>query len=266
MGVPGTQAPPGPLRPGRGPAQVRGPGPAAERRPRGRGGGAGGALSAVLKRRRRLPPGRSAPLLREGRRQRPREAPPGRTGLGRSHSGTVPACSRRQRDPPRCGRTRPGLPGPPADEGRSSPRRPVVSQRPPGPSRAVELQPCHQQRQRDPRETRAGEARAELEASRCAGPPSRPGPGRAHQRRAAKGRQGLGGSRRSGPLPRAPRPCGASALPRAGSLAERAPPRSRPIKRPRGRQRLSSQRGAPGPAATPPARQPREGGRRPRHR
>lgn len=100
-----------------------------------RAGGAGRALSAVLKRRSRLPPGRPAP---PGGAAAPAPGDTPRQNRGSVAAAPIPApaCSRRRRGHRGAAGPVPALPGPPEDEGRSSPGRPVVSQRSPGPCRA----------------------------------------------------------------------------------------------------------------------------------
>lgn len=228
--------------------------------PRGAGPGRRGRAGAVRGAEAAQPPPAGTPRSAgRGGGTRPGRHPQAEPGLGGSRSDPGPRLLPETAGPPRCGRTRPGAPGPTGGRGTQQPRASgsesaVAGAVPCGGG----LQLCYRQRNLGLREPRAGAARAELEDNKCTGPPSRPGPGRAYRRRAAKGRQGPGGTRRLGPLPRAPLPSSSPGLPipaaapgtgfAPGRVPERTPPRSRPVpsSRPRGRHQLSSRRGAAG--------------------
>lgn len=127
-----TRARRGPLLPGRGQGRCGAQHPLSSGDSRGRpgrSGGTGRALSAVLNRPQPPPAGTPRAAGRGG------GAGPGRLlRAGRSRSGTVSVCSRRRRGILGAAGPVPALPGPPEAEERNSPGRPVVSQRPPGPS------------------------------------------------------------------------------------------------------------------------------------
>lgn len=233
--------------------------------PRGAGPGRRGRAGAVRGAEAAQPPPAGTPRSAgRGGGTRPGRHPQAEPGLGGSRSDPGPRLLPETAGPPRCGRTRPGAPGPTGGRGTQQPRASgsesaVAGAVPCGGG----LQLCYRQRNLGLREPRAGAARAELEDNKCTGPPSRPGPGRAYRRRAAKGRQGPGGTRRLGPLPRAPLPSSSPGLPipaaapgtgfAPGRVPERTPPRSRPVpsSRPRGRHQLSSRRGAAGRRGAP---------------